>query len=176
MGYHEQLERARRWLDRVENASTGPHSSSDINSPAGFKQFSEYEDYLYALFQNCWHVKDWILSDPSAPTKLKEAVKKVDKEGVIDSLMLCSDIANGSKHVSGPKPSRTTRRGATPLVEVEIEISPEAQSVTSWTYKVADNDGQSYEVIELARQALEEWETIIRENVEPWRAQESIQD
>jgi hypothetical protein len=171
MGYQEQLERASRWLKRVESMSTGPHFSDDINKPAGLEQFSDYEDYVYALFQNCWHLKDWILSDPDAPRSLKEAVTRTDREGVSVSLMLVADIANGSKHVSGPSRSRTTRRGGKTVVTVDIDISPEAQSTTSWTYQVADGCGKSYEVIELARQAIAEWETIIRENVDTPSAQ-----
>jgi hypothetical protein len=97
MGYQDQLERTRRWLKRLENASS--YSSNDINNSFSPEKHDEYEDYLYAFFQNCWHVKDWILGDTGAPQRLQEAVRKVDEQGKILPLMLCSGVANGSKHL-----------------------------------------------------------------------------
>jgi hypothetical protein len=110
MSYLEQLKRAHRWLERVDARAS--HSNEDINNPLPPEKMEEYEDYLYALFQNCWHLKDWILSDSDAPQGLKGAVERVDAERKIDALMLCADVANGSKHLSGSKPSRDARRGA----------------------------------------------------------------
>jgi hypothetical protein len=161
-GYQDQLKRAYRWLARLESKST--YSTNDINNPLPLEDLEEYEDFLYALFQNCWHVKDWILSDSSAPKTLKDAVRRVVEEGAIDALMLCADVANGSKHVSGPKPRRDAKRGAKTIGEIEIEIGGD-NAKTTYTYKVSDDSGNSYDAIAVARQALKEWEGIIAESV-----------
>jgi hypothetical protein len=158
MSYDEQVKRTRRWLRRLEDVSSHPN---DINDPLPTGKQEEYEDYLYAFFQNCWHIKDWISSDKSAPKRLKDAVKEVDKQSAIAPLMLCADVANGSKHFGQ---SRDGKRHAKTVGEIEIEIDSKGDSQTTYTYKVVDDFGKSYEAIELARQALREWEKIISEN------------
>ncbi len=159
MGYQDQLERTRRWLKRLENASS--HSSNDINNPMPPEKHEEYEDYLYSFFQNCWHVKDWILADTGAPQRLQEAVRRVNEQGKILPLMLCSGVANGSKHL---RQGRDRKRHAKTVGEILIEIDPESNSETTYAYKVIDDDGNSYNAIEVARKALKEWETIIMDN------------
>ena len=49
VGYRDQLDRARRFLARVE----GPHAS-DV----------DFQDMMWACFQNCWHIRDWVENDP----------------------------------------------------------------------------------------------------------------
>ncbi len=158
MSYQDQLERTRRWLKRLEHASSHPN---DINDPIPAEKHEEYEDYLYAFFQNCWHVKDWILNDTVAPRGLKESVRKLDKQGAIAPLMLCAGVANGSKHLSQ---SRDAKRRAKTVGEIEVDIDTQGNSQTTYTYKVVDDRGNSHEAIEVARQALQEWETTIRNN------------
>lgn len=158
MSYQDQLERARRWLKRLEDASSHPN---DMNDPLPTEKHEEYQDYLYAFFQNCWHLKDWILNDTGAPGGLQKAVRKVDKQGSIVSLMLCAGVANGSKHL---RQARDPKRRAKTVGEIEVEIDPKGNSQTTYTYKVNDDSGNSYEALELARQSLKEWETIIRTN------------
>lgn len=50
MSYEEQVKRTHRWLKRLEDASSHPN---DINDPLTTGKHEEYEDYLYAFFQNC---------------------------------------------------------------------------------------------------------------------------
>lgn len=88
-------------------------------------------------------------------------MRKVDKQGVIVPLMLCSGVANGSKHL---RQTSDPKRRAKTFGEIEVDIDPKGDSQTTYTYKVVDDFGKSYEAIELARQALKEWETIISEN------------
>src|SRR5258708_1539825 len=48
--WREQLERVVRFLARLQNHDRPKH---------------DYEDDLWAFFQNCWHLKDWIKNDPA---------------------------------------------------------------------------------------------------------------
>jgi hypothetical protein len=106
-------------------------------------------------------LKDWILADTGAPTRLQEAVRRLDEQGTILPLMLCCGVANGSKHL---RQGRDPKRRAKTVGEIEVDISTKGNSKTTYTYKVVDDDGNSHEAIELAQQALKERETIIRNN------------
>ena len=53
--YLHQLDRARRFLARAEAIE-------------GFADV-DFQDVMWAFFQNCWHVKDWVLND-SKPERL----------------------------------------------------------------------------------------------------------
>ena len=54
IGYRDQLDRARRFLDRMEAPC-----SNEV----------EFQDMVWAFFQNCWHVKDWIENDRWFPAR-----------------------------------------------------------------------------------------------------------
>jgi hypothetical protein len=58
-GYRHQLDRVRRFLDRVEWAH-----ASDV----------EFQDMMWVFFQNCWQLKDWIKNDPVTSDAQKKAV------------------------------------------------------------------------------------------------------
>jgi len=89
--YIEQLERIRRYLKKF----------SDIHSGIFYAQALEnYTDDVYAFFQNCYHLKDWIKNDPSCSAWS-------DVEKFINSnkdLQICADLCNGLKHLQRMKP------------------------------------------------------------------------
>lgn len=63
-------------------------------------QREEYLDFLYAFFQNCWHLKDWIRHDRTAPQSLKDAANRIRKrQEQITSIDLAVDLANRTKHL-----------------------------------------------------------------------------
>lgn len=52
-------------------------------------------DYLHAFFVTCFHLRDWLVNDPSVPFTHHEM------DAVLYNsvwLRRCADIANGSKH------------------------------------------------------------------------------
>jgi len=156
MDYKEQVERTHRWLNRLQNAAS---HENEINEPLPSGKHEEYEDYLYAFFQNCWHIKDWIMGDTSAPYTLREAAKRVEKQ-TPHALRLCAGVANGSKHLGE---SRDKSRRAQTVGEITVEIDPEGNSKTSYEYKVVD-EGTQRDALELAREALQTWDDLIAAN------------
>lgn len=87
--YLQQLLRARRFLDRyrllVFARPGGPRAD-----------YYDIDDMLWAFFQNCWHVKDWLRHDPIEPEdKIAAAVKAAEAHF---DLLVIADLANGSKH------------------------------------------------------------------------------
>lgn len=93
IGYRDQLDRARRFLARMEQ------SVEDMDDDA--MTDVDFQDMVWAFFQNCWHVKDWVQHDP--------LVNPLDKESVIKSahaslaLTVCQQLCNGTKHL-GARP------------------------------------------------------------------------
>ena len=75
-GWRGHLARLVRWRDRLK----------DANCPA------DVEDYLYAFFQNCYHMRDW-LPETTFPSTEVEAFLDQHFE-----LRVCRDICNMTKH------------------------------------------------------------------------------
>ncbi len=119
---------------------------------------------LYAFFQNCWHLKDWIKNDASAPRTLADDIEDHCKR--YPSLLLSADVANGTKHLTLNRP----RLGAEvkPTIMLRFTESFATGESTSqgvqYVYKVVDAAGNSYEALALARQAVSDWETLIKTN------------
>ena len=89
MAHIEQFKRVERFLQRIDPPSKD-HGSQ-----------VEYEDNLWSFFQNAWHLKDWIANDPE--------IIKIDIENIVKKyhcLMICSDLANRTKHFKNEKFNR----------------------------------------------------------------------
>ncbi len=98
-GYRAQLDRARRFLDRVQ--SSEPRRDID------------YQDDVWAFFQNCWHIKDWLSYDYRVPDSVRRsAVAEAHSSRV---LQVCRDMANGTKHQKLKKRGKIARARAVHL-------------------------------------------------------------
>lgn len=102
----EQFKRVERWYKLLEKVSTGIERNQDSNY---------YEDIVYAFFQNCWHLKDWIINSKTLDTKIVHNFIHSNKD-----LEICRDLANGSKHLVINKPS----------VSSDIKINKREYSLT----------------------------------------------
>jgi hypothetical protein len=87
-GYREQLDRVRRFLERIE----GRHRSH-----------VEFKDFMWSFFQHCWHLIDWLQHDAAASEAQKQGVKaKVHASAL---LALCRDLCNGTRHTALKPPA-----------------------------------------------------------------------
>lgn len=83
-GYQDQLERARRALERMH----GP-CSTDV----------EFQDSVWSFFQHCWHLHDWLRHDPLVPEDAKVSVlKRVSRSA---ALQTCRALCHGNGHLNG---------------------------------------------------------------------------
>ena len=83
--YLEQFERVKRFLRRIENQD---------------RDSTEYDDDLWAFFQNCYHLKDWLSHDSAVGGTFGKDGKDIDDyiNGNIE-LAICADLANRTKHL-----------------------------------------------------------------------------
>jgi|HubBroStandDraft_1064217.scaffolds.fasta_scaffold354682_1 hypothetical protein len=111
VGYRHQLDRARRFLERVLSDYEGLEDINEI----------EFQDMMWSFFQHCWHIKDWLRNDPLASEAQKQvAIDMAHPAG--GALLICRDLCNGTKHLRLKDPSSGT--GAAHLY-VDMNIVPE---------------------------------------------------
>jgi hypothetical protein len=116
-GYRHQLDRTRRFLDRVL-----------ADRAAGY--VVDYQDDVWAFFQNCWHLKDWVRHDPLVPPDVKDRIVSAAEASTV--LAICNDMANGTKHLQLHRPragaahshvTLTTSTHQGPAIDCIIETS-----------------------------------------------------
>jgi len=133
VGYRHQLDRVRRFLERAESID-----QSDV----------DFQDMIWAFFQNCYHLRDWVANDPLLSAAQVDAIIK--KVGESRPLQQCGFLCNGTKHLA-TKPARHSH--------IAMTIEPGTNNFSSMDCMIAAGD----DVIsgkELARACLAEWERI----------------
>ncbi|WP_139795104.1 hypothetical protein [Chromobacterium violaceum] len=75
-GYRSQLDRLERWYARAQLA----------------KDLLDIEDYLYAFFQNCYYLREWLPEEAFST----EQVNQFFKANI--EMKVCRDLANLTKH------------------------------------------------------------------------------
>ncbi len=82
-GWRGQYERLRRWHDLIHG----------ISRAKAIGETEQQHDFLYAYFQNCYHLRNWLQnSDAVTPEKLQEFFR------LNEPMKVCRDICNGTKH------------------------------------------------------------------------------
>jgi hypothetical protein len=144
-GYRHQLDRARRFLERVETDYQG---LEDINEV-------EFQDMLWSFFQHTWHIKDWLRHDPLASSGQKKvAISMAHRSSV---LKICCDLCNGTKHLKLDRPS--SGAGATHLY-VDMNIVP-GRGRFEIDCILDDGHGTQISGKKLAQDCITEWERIL---------------
>ena len=193
--YREQYDRTLRWLTKLEEFGTNvemPWSESESRTEcpgvtytkrrrkitarvAGeflFDYEKEGRDLIYAFFQNCWHLKDWLKEDDRVRTLVKsDCGKKKKREGngcgvciecfaiCDDYLSICSDMCNGSKH-SNLKLAK--RDKDTDMRKTILKVGVDQDRKLSITGEfVILCKGKEYNALELARSCMTRWTTFI---------------
>lgn len=140
-GYRNQLDRARRFLDRVNGDYEYFEDMDD----------QTFQDMMWAFFQNCWHVKDWIENDPLVPRSTKDAV--IDHvHSRSPDLKMCQQLCNGTKHL-GPRPGASHR-------STDMTIDP-ARGRFEIDCTIDDGHGNLISGKELAHRCVGEWERVL---------------
>ncbi len=159
--YTQQYDRVKRFFSRLTN-----QNRSQI----------DYEDDLWAFFQNCWHLKDWIKNDLTIPQNIGKIFEdKIENEiKKYNSLMIAADLANRSKHFNlTPKrlDANITKKSVTvhvPCLHLHLNSKTgESHTVgecrSEYFYTIETKDGSEYDAFQIAQNAITDWDTIIKQ-------------
>ena len=139
-GWHGQLDRTTRWYERIQ-ALARQKSSYLIEL--------EDLDIVFAFFQNCWHLREWV--------ELSRDIPQEEISTFISShpeLQVCRDIANGTKHFHVTKPS------VDPEFSIYMEIVPPyVKGDPRHTWHVIARD--KYDLLELASACMALWKQFL---------------
>jgi hypothetical protein len=147
----EQLDRARRYLHKIERQYAGLFSSSGHDE-------QEYFDDVISFFIHCYHVRDWALHEDDSYVSARVVDSFIDSH---QALKICADLANGLKHC---KLTRSMRTGHQPSVtDRQTQASTwltgnGGGEVLQCSYRVTSS-GQSHDVLSLARECITLWES-----------------
>jgi hypothetical protein len=134
IGYRSQLDRARRFLDRLDTPGI-----NDV----------DFQDIMWAFFQNCWHVKDWLHNDPKVDQTVKAAAIARAHDSV--ALKVCQEMCNGTKHLG-------QRLGAS-HDHIDTNVTPGGETLIDC---IVDNGaGKMVSGRALAHQCIAEWVGIL---------------
>lgn len=133
LGYRGQLERLERWYVRARQA----------------KEVHEIEDYLYAFFQGCHHLREWLPEQEFPP----QAVSQFLAAHI--ELQVCRDLANLTKHRELGRPPATSAEPSIARVYVANGLGwfgGDAALVA-----LTDVSDRPYDLLELANRCLTLW-------------------
>jgi hypothetical protein len=137
--YREQLERVHRFLNRVRNEG---------------RNSADYDDDLWAFFQNSWHLKDWIKHDPSISKESRARILKAAEAS--EELQICADLANRSKHFK-----LTSKRRDADVTSRNITVFPGADRSSESTHVITLDDGSQAVAQKLAERIVIVWSEIL---------------
>ncbi|EEB7841207.1 hypothetical protein GNY41_22395, partial [Salmonella enterica subsp. enterica] len=114
----EQIERSKRYLNRIEKIYAGIFSSSGHDK-------EDYDDDVVSFFIHCYHIRDWIIELNTLNIKSGQVDTFINKH---QALKICADLANGSKHC---KLTRSLRTGRQPHIAAKQKKTSTWYSGTS---------------------------------------------
>ena len=89
IGYRHQLNRARRFFDRVQTDYEGLEDIDEVG----------FQDMMWSFFQHCWHVKDWVRHDPLASAGQKQTVDDMVHKSA--ALLICRATCATARNICG---------------------------------------------------------------------------
>lgn len=115
-------------------------------------------DVVVFACQSMWHLKDWICNDSNFGSRdIKELEQDVHAS---QCLLVCADLANGSKHLSLKNP----KVGASLIERSGIHFDSSTGIFRELYYVVCRDPSNQYhgmEVRDLLRRCRDEWQRII---------------
>lgn len=148
--YQDQLER----IDRLLAIVNAPDQNTEIGG-------LRFEDVLAFACQSMWHLKDWILNDPMfLPDDPSALVADIHSTRC---LMICADIANGSKHAILSRPRTDFSLSESTGIHLD-----QRKGIFQVFYYIVSNDKDDpfhgMEVRPFLAQCRREWERLIDEH------------
>ncbi len=145
--YVQQTARAYRFLDRYKVARTSMQTITDGSS------WNAIEDNLWAFFQNCWHIKDWIRNDPSIDENAKTPL--LASAHADPDILAARDLANGSKHFG-----LSEKKNRVEADQSSIHIRDLSEGAVEVDHVIDLSDGTKITAIELGERAMAAWQRL----------------
>ena len=151
IAYQKQFERVKRFFARIQN-----QNRSQI----------EYEDDIWSFFIHAWSLKDWLKNFIKQNSQNYELMNMVEK---YDNLKICHDIATFEKHYElgnkkrldgSMRPGYKTAKYSGKDVELTLG---QGNPKFKYKYKIKDEDENEYFVSDLAKNVINDWQTVIRD-------------
>jgi len=149
--YLEQFDRVKRWHQRFVIIDQGRKH----DHPSDY-----YQDEVYAFFQNCHHLKDWIINDESVGVNKKKVEEFISNN---EELCLCADICNGTKHLRLMRKPRSNQAPQFGQRKFKVRLG-EPETSISVKYSIDTLSG-SVDALELATKCLQDWGNFIQQNI-----------
>ena len=150
----EQLERAKRFLNRIRQLYAGEGTPYEENK--------NHDDDVISFFIHCYHVKDWIINSNKIGISRKEVENYINDN---EALRICADLCNGEKHF---KLQRNSRTGKQPHLASRnysnLFFTPESgqRPRIKGSYKILSKDS-FYDALKLAETCVELWDAFIND-------------
>ena len=146
-GWRGQYQRLQRWHRLI-------HQIGRAKSQR--KEMEQEHDFLYAYFQNCYHLRDWLRNSNAVTAKaLQEFFRLNEPMGV------CRDICNGTKHwrIDHPSVDADFSMGRE---YVPADCSSERPHVNESWFIISGRN--KYDLFELADTCMALWDSFLRDN------------
>ena len=115
----------------------------------------DLEDDVRSFFTECFHLKDWLKSDPGSKVSSADVESFVNASG---NLRLCADLANGAKHLLLTNPRVDAKAGVTRrLFKVGLYAGGDPQPTDIAVEYTIEAAGEKYDAFKLATDCLAEW-------------------
>jgi hypothetical protein len=114
-----------------------------------------YRDEMVAFFQNCYHIKDWLINASSGQFPKEKVEAFIDEN---PELQLCADLCNASKHFKLDRP-RSTQEPKTGPQKIHLLLGS-SQPQISVRYTIETISGPK-DAFMLAGKCLELWRSFI---------------
>ena len=89
----------------------------------GFTTTDAYNDALYHMLLDCWHLKEWIKNDPEVAPMLRSNVDKYVRETT--ALGVVADLANLAKHYLRKKQEAFhDARFSSTVLTINLDVAP----------------------------------------------------
>ena len=112
-----------------------------------------YLDEIYAFFQNCYHIKDWIKNDPQLSASVRGQVENHITQS--PELRVCADLCNAQKHFT----LRSTRSGSVPQQgprHFHLGLGVGEEAILSLRFDV-QSGSTTYDAFDLATRCMAAW-------------------
>ena len=151
--YVEQYQRVKRWYNRLVVIYEGIEHK--VNS-------EYYQDEMYAFFQNCYHLKDWLKNDPKIWWVLGNALEGfVSGDKSPQCMRICGDLCNGSKHMVITRKPKIDKNTSVKSRDYGLQLGGEV-AIVSVKYNI-ECQGKTYDALSLAQCCMKEWDKFMDE-------------